>query len=83
MYGRGLDSSGARWSLVMGYCEHSNVSSGFIKIEGVLDQLSDYRLLKNNSTHGINWLSHSVMCTSLLKAKHCNISKTLVHVNKI
>jgi hypothetical protein len=54
-----LAQDGAQWWAVM---NTAMKSPGFIKIEGVLNQVSDYRLLKKkkNSTHGISWLCESV-----------------------
>jgi len=49
----GLNSAGSGWSPVAGSCEHGNEPSGSVKGDGVLDQLNDYQLLKEDSASWI------------------------------
>jgi hypothetical protein len=44
---RGLPSSGSGQNPVIGSCEYDNVSSNSIKGVEILDQLSNYQLLKD------------------------------------
>jgi hypothetical protein len=53
-----LDSSGSRKGPVADSCEHSNEPPSSIPVSGVQfpDQLSEYQLLKKDSTHTVNYL---------------------------
>jgi len=45
----GLDSSGLGYGLLAGCCEHGNEPSGCIICWEFLDDVTDYKLLKNDS----------------------------------
>jgi hypothetical protein len=45
--GCGLDSKGSGLVPVMGFCEHGNEPSGFIRREEFFVKRSDYQLFKN------------------------------------
>jgi len=44
-----LDFSVLRCGHMVGFCEHGNESYGFIKLWGLLQQLRDSQILKNDS----------------------------------
>jgi hypothetical protein len=44
-----VDASGLGLGLVAGSCEHGNETSGFIKAENFLDNLSECQVLKKDS----------------------------------
>jgi hypothetical protein len=46
-----LDSSGSGWGPVEGFYEYGNGPSSSIKCWEILEELSDWRLLKKGSAH--------------------------------
>jgi hypothetical protein len=50
MIGSGLDSTGSGQDPVTCACEHGNEPPDFIKGEVFLDQVSDYQVLKKDSS---------------------------------